>query len=92
MKLKFLLANFVLPSFLVVSSSLGFLWLAKYSQQIHSTEFVMEKLAEYDDDRTRPYIPRPNIVTDPGVIYQSDLGALYDTKPVVLIMKDGKKK
>lgn len=88
MQKRFVFIHRVIPSLMVITSSLGFYWLAQYSYTVHHRDFIAEQLAQYDDSKTRPYMPRPNVVTDPMIAYQSDLMGLYGAKPVVFYKKE----
>lgn len=52
---------------------------------LHPHDFIDEQLSQYDSTKTKPATTRQNVLDDPGLIYQADLGALYNTEPVVLI-------
>lgn len=67
-----------------------FIALAVYSYKQAHRDFVSEQLSQYDSKKTKPWHPRMNVLVDSGLIYQADLGALYNTEPVVLIMGEKK--
>lgn len=65
-----------------------FILLAYYSYKYTHRDFVLEQLSQYDGSKTKPYASRPNVLVDSGLIYQTDLADMYDTKPVILINGD----
>lgn len=77
--------------FIALIALIIFLSLGYCSYQKQHEDFISEKLSQYDEKKTKPYIRRPNVLEDRGVIYQADLAEMFDTQPIVFMLKNGEK-